>query len=243
MKKIVLKYWWVLPLLLCCCLIGLTFLFSSTTSIVECIVGVLLLLVVILLPVSWIVLLINKKWWQCILSFLLSVILTVIIGILFWVPLVMAALFEVEPDDFGSKHKIPDGLVYNLTLNSFSDDKVLIDSLDKETYLQVWQGYQGGIYTYDFYYPSLPAGDIFLRCYEVTENIPLSEDILKRHSRVSVDPTNSFSKLVNQNEFTIYEGDWEDYYAARIEVWFRDSVSKQERKLCEKIYRVEGWMR
>ena len=159
------------------------------------------------------------------------------------VPIVMAEMSGPDADDFGRKHKIPDGLVYHLPLEPFSDDKVLIDSLDQETYLQVWPGFQGGIYKYDFYYPSLPAGDIFLRCYEVTENIPLSVDSLERHSLVPVDPTNSFSKLVSQNEFTIYEGDWGDYYAARIEVWFRDSVSKQERKLCEKIYRVEGWMR
>jgi hypothetical protein len=237
MKNIVIKYWWVLPLLLCFGLLGLMYSFTSTPSISESIVGVLLLLVVILLPVSWIILLINKKWWQCILSFLSSVIIVV----LFWVPLVMAAMFG--PDDFGSKHKIPDGLEYHLPLQSSSDENVLIDSLDAETYLQVWQGYQGGIYTYDFYYPSLPAGEIFLRCYEVTENIPLSEDRLGRRSSVHVDSTNSFSKLVNQYEFTIYEGDWEDYYAARIEVWFRDATSKKERKLCEKIYRVEGWMR
>lgn len=237
MRNIVIKFWWVLPLLLCFCLLGMMYSFTLTTSIFESIVGIFLLLVVILLPVSWIILLINKKWWRCILSFLSSVIIVV----LFWVPLVMAAMFG--PDDFGSKHKIPDGLEYHLPLQSSSDENVLIDSLDAETYLQVWQGYQGGIYTYDFYYPSLPAGEIFLRCYEVTENIPLSEDRLGRRSSVHVDSTNSFSKLVNQYEFTIYEGDWEDYYAARIEVWFRDATSKKERKLCEKIYRVEGWMR
>lgn len=171
-----------------------------------------------------------KYWW-------------VLLVILPSVPIVMTEMFGPGADDFGRKHKIPDGLEYNLPLNSFSGDKVLIDSLDQETYLQVWPGFQGGIYLYDFYYPSLPAGEIFLRCYEVTENIPLSEDRLERRSSVHVDSTNSFSKLVNHNEFTIYEGDWADYYAARIEVWFRDSVSKQERKLCEKIYRVEGWMR
>lgn len=239
MKKIVLKYWWVLPLLLSCCLLGLMFFFFSTTSIFENIVGVLLLLVVILLPVSWVVLLINKKWWQCLSSFLLSVIIVILLS----VPLVMTAMFGPDADDFGRKHNIPDGLVYNLPLYSSSDKDVLIDSLDKETYLQVWQGPQGGIYTYDFYYPSLPAGEVFLRCYEVTENIPLSEDRLQSQSVVFVDSIYSFSQLANQKEFTIYEGDWDDYYAARIEVWFRDSVSRQERKLCEKIYRVEGWER
>lgn len=87
-------------------------------------------------------------------------------------PLVWDAMFGTDFDDFGRKHKIPDGLVYHLPLDPFSDDKVLIDSLDKETYLQVWPGFQGGIYTYDFYYPSIPAGEIFLRCYEVTEKHP-----------------------------------------------------------------------
>ena len=238
MKTKILKYWWLLPPLLCCCLLGLTFVFFSTTaSIFEIIVSVLLLLVVILLPVSWIVLFINKKRWQCLLSISLSVIIVFLLSI----PLGMAATFG--PDNFGKKHIIPDGLVYHSPLDSSSDEKVLIDSLDKETYLQVWQGCQGGIYTYNFYYPSLPAGEIFLRCYEVTENIPLSEERLEPQSSVHVDSTHSFSQLARQKEFTIYEGDWGDYYCAKIEVWFRDSASKQERKLCEKIYRVEGWMR
>ncbi len=239
MKNIVIKYWWVLPLLLCFGLLGLMYSFTSTPSISESIVGVLLLLVVILLSVSWIILLINKKWWQCILSFLSSVIIVV----LFWVPLVTAAMFGPDADDFGSKHKIPDGLEYHLPLYSSSDKDVLIDSLNTETYLQVWQGVQGGMYMYDFYYPSLPTGEVFLRCFEATENIPLSEDRLQHRSAVLVDATCSFSQLVNHQEFTIYEGDFEDYYAARIEVWFRDAASKKERKLCEKIYRVEGWMR
>ena len=43
--------------------------------------------------------------------------------------------------------------------------------------------------------------------------------------------------------FTIYEGDFEHYYAARVEVWHRDAATHQERKLAEKIYRVDGWMR
>lgn len=46
-----------------------------------------------------------------------------------------------------------------------------------------------------------------------------------------------------QQEFTIYEGDWGDYYAARIEVWHKDAQTGMERKLMEKVYRVEGWMR
>jgi hypothetical protein len=99
------------------------------------------------------------------------------------------------------------------------------------------------MYKYDFYYGPLPAGDIYLRCFEVTKNIPLSEDRLTESSRVNIGSTTSFTKLANKQEFTIYEGDWGDYYAARIEVWYKNAATKQEKKLHEKVYRVEGWMR
>lgn len=237
MKRIVLKYWWTLPILLCVLMLGLMFLFTTVPSVFESIVGILLLLVVIALPVSWVILLVNKKWWQC----LLSLGLSVIIVIWLWIPLVMGAMSG--PDGFGRKHRIPDGLEYSLPFDFESGQEVSIDSLDSKTYLQVWNSFQGGIYKYDFYYPALPSGEVFLRCYEVTKNIQLSEDRLPERSTVSINATSSFSQVVEQKEFKIYEGDWEDYYAARIEVWFRDAETKQEKKLCEKVYRVEGWMR
>ena len=54
--------------------------------------------------------------------------------------------------------------------------------------------------------------------------------------------TNHFSQLVKDKEFTIFEGDWGDCYAARIEVWFKDKQG-HKRKLSEKVYGVQGWMR
>ncbi len=239
MKRIVLKYWWTLPILLCVLMLGLIYIFMLTTVslVFEDIVGILLLLVVIALPVSWVILLVNKKWWQC----LLSLGLSVIIAIWLWIPLFVVS--TSGPDDFGKKHSIPDGLEYNLPSDLRSDQWVPVDSLDSNTYLQVWNGFQGGDYIYDFYYPALPSGEVFLRCYEVASNIQLSEPRLREKSTVSINATSSFSQVVERKEFTIYEGDWEDYYAARIEVWFRDAETKQEKKLCEKVYRVEGWMR
>ena len=131
-----------------------------------------------------------------------------------------------------------------LPLMMVSMRKEPVDSLDPNTYLTIWKDCQGGIYTYDFYYGPLPAGDIYLKCFEVTENLPLSEErIAAESSQAIINPTSSFSKLVSRHEFTIYEGDWGDYYAARIEVWHRDATTKKERKLMEKVYRVEGWMR
>ena len=73
----------------------------------------------------------------------------------------------------------------------------------------------------------------------------MSEDRIPERSAVSLGSTEDFPfhQLVDHQCFTIYEGDFGDYYAARVEVWFRDSTSGAERKLMEKVYRVEGWMR
>ena len=166
-------------------------------------------------------------------------------------PLVLALLMlsltmlftQSISDGFGKDHPIPDGLECNIPLVEDSCSTSPVDSLDSNTYLVIWNDIQGGMYKYDFYYGPLPAGEIFLRCFEVTENIPLSEDRLEERSRVEIDSTTSFTRLVNKQEFTIYEGDWEDYYAARVEVWYRNAATKQEQKLLEKVYRVEGWMR
>ena len=99
------------------------------------------------------------------------------------------------------------------------------------------------MYTYDFYYPALEEGEIFLRCYEATENVPLSEERISVASRVATPSTTSFSRVVEGRRFIIYPGDWGDYYAARIEVWHKDAKTGKERKLMEKVYRVEGWQR
>ena len=52
-----------------------------------------------------------------------------------------------------------------------------------------------------------------------------------------------FGLVADKQQFSIYEGDWGDYYAARIEVWHKDASTGVETKLLEKTYRVEGWMR
>lgn len=185
---------------------------------------------------SWIILIINHRWWKFFISLLITIVEICALGGLL--------LFSTTSQDgFGKDHPIPDDLKYNLPLEDDSCSITPVDSLDSNTYLNIWNDIQGGMYKYDFYYRPLPTGEIFLRCYEATENIPLSKDQLEVSSKVKIDSTTSFKKLVNKQKFTIYEGDWEDYYAARVEVWYRNASTKQERKLLEKVYRVEGWMR
>lgn len=237
MIRLFIKFWWAFPIMLALSMIALIVLFTKTPSILETIIGILLLLVIIALLTSWVLLLINKQWLKALLSFIVSAV----VGCILLIPLTLSAMSG--PDGFGKDHPIPEGLEYNLPLPFESEKVELVDSLNNKTYLQIWNDSQGGMYKYDFYYGSLGPGEVFLRCYEVTSNIPLSEDRLIEESRVSVSPQKQFGKVVNKQSFTIYEGDWDDYYAARIEVWFKDAETNQESKLMEKVYRVEGWMR
>ena len=118
-----------------------------------------------------------------------------------------------------------------------------IDKENEQTWLQIWNSFQGGIYNYSFYYPELLSGTIYLRCFEVSKNEELSARRLKEATSVDFHGQNKFGKIVDMQRFTIYEGDWGEYYAVRVEVWYHDPVKKEERMLMSKIYRMEGWMR
>ena len=96
---------------------------------------------------------------------------------------------------------------------------------------------------YSFYYPELLSGTIYLRCFEVSKNEELSARRIKESTSVDFHGHNKFGKIVDMQRFTIYEGDWGEYYAVRVEVWYHDPVKKEERMLMSKIYRMEGWMR
>lgn len=244
MKKFIIQYWWALPVLMALLMVLSCLIMIANLPIIEAVEGWILVLVVISIIVSWVILLVNKQWKKCLLSFLV----TILAGGTLSIPVGMIALYAPSSDNFGRKHRIPDGLEYTIPFEEYSNPTVVIDSLDTDTYLQIWNDFQGGIYKYDFYYGSLPAGEVFLRCYEATKDIRLSEktawgDRIYKESKVAIDSTYSFSKLVNKQKFTIYEGDWGDYYAARIEVWHKDAKTGKETKLMEKVYRVEGWMR
>ena len=85
-----------------------------------------------------------------------------------------------------------------------------------------------------------------MKAFEITQNTPLSTKRLKEKSTKSVfNSTDSLYKyrLSDSPDFTIYEGDWGKPYAARFELWFVPENGRQERKLIEKIYKIEGWQR
>ena len=98
---------------------------------------------------------------------------------------------------------------------------------------------QGGIYEYKATVSTEEDGAVYLKAYEVTRNSPLSVGRLKARTLEKVEKG---SRTVGK-DFTIYEGDWGKYYAARLEIWFIPANGGPERKLKEKVFKVDGWMR
>ena len=178
----------------------------------------------------------SKYWWIILIAVL------VCIAVVYYAAVGLLAFGGSQPDSFGKDHPIPEGLAYDIPMSE-DTPVVAVDSLAQESYLQLWNGIQGGIYEYSLYYPALLDGEVYLRCFEATENIELSASRLHEASTVEVKNHNGFGLVAQRQMFTIYEGDWDDYYAARIEVWHRDASTGKETKLLEKTYRVEGWMR
>lgn len=233
MKNFINRFWWLFPALFA----ALVF----TAPHIHTMPTIILWIIPIALLLSWIILLIYRKWWKCLVSFAIATIAFFLFC--YMLTCAIDTIFNPRPDNFGKEHPIPAWLDYNLPHSEGEEPSCPIDSTATNTWLQIWNGFQGGIYMYDFHHPAIEEGEIFLRCYEATENIPLSPERISHASRVTVPSTKSFSKLVKGQSFIIYSGDCSDYYAARIEVWHKDAKTGKERKLMEKVYCVEGWQR
>ena len=110
--------------------------------------------------------------------------------------------------------------------------------------LDLRNGMQPGIYESRIRVNPCEPGRIYLKAFEVTKGTPLSQTSLKEQSNEwvgwSSDPDELF---LSNTDFTIYEGDWGKPYAARFEVWFQPDSGAPERKLLEKVYKIEGWQR
>jgi hypothetical protein len=103
---------------------------------------------------------------------------------------------------------------------------------------------QPGIYDSMVWTNPGEPGMVYLKAYEVTQGTPLSVQSLRRSTNEwigwSSDPQQQFYANAN---FSIYEGDWGKPYAARFEVWFVPDSGAPERKLVDRVFRIEGWER
>jgi hypothetical protein len=113
-----------------------------------------------------------------------------------------------------------------------------------EPALQLAKGMQGGIYHVRAFANPGEAGRVYLKVFEATQNTSLSAERIAPRSVSRIGwSTNSNEKFRYQSEITVYEGDWGTFYPGRFELWFIPDSGSPERKLIDRIFRIEGWMR
>lgn len=192
----------------------------------------------------------SKRQW------LKSIITSFLFGgtvfILFIIYVVAAFFIEQDtPDTWAENLTIPKNIQIDnpvdIEFGTNQDEKKpdsITNRIVEKTEFQLYNSFQPGLYEYDFWTGRIESGTIYLKAFEITQNIALSDESLPRSTSISVyNPTDSIKKYGTHNHFTIYEGDWGQPYAGRFEVWFKPDNGKKERKLFTKNYKIEGWMR
>lgn len=191
--------------------------------------------------VNLVFLLIKRKWRYALASFIILfvsiVFLTIYSFSMFWV-------YQSRPDKFADNLKIPENIDINIPQSLFlveeSRDSIMKNKIDFDLYAS----FQPGLYEYDFWVDKIDSGIIYLKAFEVTQEYRLSEEDLIEKSLIHVyNPTDSIARFGTTKHFTIYEGDWGKPYAARFELWYKSENSDTEKKILEKVYKIEGWQR
>jgi len=192
----------------------------------------------------------SKKEW------LKSIVTAFLFGgtmLILFITYVVAAFFieQETPDTWAKKLTIPKNIQIDNPVDTnlgkgLENQKPnsITNRIVEKTEFQLYNSFQPGLYEYDFWIGKIESGKIYLKAFEITHNEALSDEDLPRTTSINIyNPTDSIKKFSIPDDFTIYEGDWGDPYAARFEVWFKPDNGKKERKLFSKNYKIEGWMR
>jgi hypothetical protein len=109
---------------------------------------------------------------------------------------------------------------------------------------ELYNSFQPGMYdSYIWVNPGEP-GMAYLKAFEITRDYQLTTTRLPERSNEWIGWSDDPDELCFSNtHFTIYEGDWDKPYAARFELWFVPDSGSPERRLLEKNFKIEGWMR
>lgn len=140
----IINYWWVVPFFMVLQMLVILFvMFQIPGGWVEDMSIVVWLVAAIAELVLLVLLLFHKEWKRLFLS------MAIVVGIVVVLPFVSLIAMSA-PDGFARHHPIPEGMELNIPLG---DGEATIDSNNVDSFLQIWNGDQGGIYEYDFYYP------------------------------------------------------------------------------------------
>jgi hypothetical protein len=159
----------------------------------------------------------------------------------------LSAMAGPPYDHFADELVIPDDIVKNIPKGEKHQGIYYIpETMEDKDYIDIelYYGLQGGIYWYYAWLDNVETGSIYLKAYEYTKNIELSSERLLQKTEIEIDDIGENVIKIGPKEFTIYEGDWDKYYVARFELWYKPLDNrKNEIKLIEKNYLIEGWQR
>ena len=143
-----------------------------------------------------------------------------------------------DGDGFTDDLKIPEGLML-AEPEPYDDNAKKAESSNAD--FKLFDGSQGGIYKYQATVSIEEDGEVYLRAYEVTKGTRLSPERMKQRTLEKVTGKGEHTIGAGKH-FTIYEGEWGKYYAARLEIWFVPANGRRPKKLKEKLFKVQGWM-
>jgi hypothetical protein len=191
----------------------------------------------------------KKHWQKGILTGLLFAASTMVIIIMTFMVYSFGHFLEEQdsPDHFADNLNIPTNIQIDNPIDLGFDNQrpnKITNRKISQTDFQLYNSFQPGLYEYDFWTGKIESGTIYIKAYEITQEYALSSTRLPERSSVGIfNPTDSIMKFGTTTDFTIFEGDWGKPYAARFEVWFKPDNGGHERRLFEKNYKIEGWMR
>jgi hypothetical protein len=236
--KWVFDKWWLLPMITFICYLANLISVYWYNRYLDYVSGNLALPFSFFLICSFIYHLFKKRWLIA-LGVFMSIMVVTVMGMWgTWVYMMAGA------DYFADDLEMPTGVVivvpYPIEKREFIRDS--INSLNHPvTFIQVYKDdFQPGIYNYDFWSHDIGSGIVYLKVFEVTKGTPLNGNRLPMTTALHV---GQLGDRGTSSSFKIYEGDWGKPYAARFEVWFKPADSSVERKVSQKIYKIEGWQR
>lgn len=237
MSKIV-KYWYV-PILIF--LLAQVMVFFNTTLTISPYskqYSYFSYFSIVLLLISIVYQLFNNGYFKA----LISMVILLVTIIFSW--FVTFAFFLAGVDQWADDLKIPKNIQIDepLNLDNYQRSDSLIKFHKSDTNLVLFNSWQPGIYEYQFWTTNIENGSIYLKAFEITQNIQLSSKRLKTESKIKVNESINKKVKFTSESFKISEGDWGKYYAARFEVWFEPSNGDKERKIFQKNFKIEGWM-
>jgi len=147
-------------------------------------------------------------------------------------------------DFFADNLSIPTDIKFEKPISLNQNAEVKSKKIDKANFI-LYDDMQPGIYKYELYLNKIEKGKVYLKIYEITQNQILSEEDIQKSSLIDVyNPTSELKKFEIKDDFTVYEGNWDQFYGSRIEVWFKpNSKNQPERKLITENYIIQGWQR